>query len=95
MIQTVYFIDRRLVSIAGTVTLVNKWFGNNNMFKTKATVPAGNTSFLSTTLTVWFIILVKYIYEMNIFYGEDIGKIRQNALTHCSVTLTVNLLFNI
>ena len=87
--------DRRLVSIAGTVTLVNKWFGNNNMFKTKATVPAGNTSFLSTTLTVWFIILVKYIYEMNIFYGEDIGKIRQNALTHCSVTLTVKVLFNI
>ena len=26
---------------------------------------------------------------MNIFYGEDIDKIRQNALTHCSVTLTV------
>ena len=56
MIQTVYFIDRRLVSIAGTVTLVNKWFGNNNMFKTKVTVPAGDTSFLSTTLTVWVII---------------------------------------
>ena len=31
MIQTVYFIDRRLVSIAGTVTLVNKKFGNNEM----------------------------------------------------------------
>ena len=31
MNQTVYFIDRRLVSIAGTVTLVNKKFGNNEM----------------------------------------------------------------
>ena len=65
------------------------------MFKTKVTVPASDTSFLSTTLTVWVIISVKYTYEMNIFYGEDIDKIRQNALTHCSVTLTVKLLFNI
>ena len=82
MIQTVYFIHRRLVSIAGTVTLVNKRFGNNKMFKTKVTVPAGDTSFLSTTLTVWVIISVKYIYKMNIFYGEHIDKVCLNAVTH-------------
>ena len=64
------------------------WFGNNNMFKTKVTVPAGDTSFLSITKTVWVIISLKYMYEMNIFYGEDIDKICLNAVTHCSLTLS-------
>ncbi len=65
------------------------------MFKTKVTVPAGDTSFLSITYTVWIIKSVKYIYEMNIFYGEDIDQICQNAVTHCSLTLTVELMFDI
>ena len=65
------------------------------MFKTKVTVPAGDTSFLSTTLTVWVIISVKYIYKMNIFYGEDIDQIWKNAVNHCSLTLTVELMFDI
>ena len=45
MTQTVYVI----VSVAGTVTLVNKWFGNEHMFKTKVTVPATDTRLLSIT----------------------------------------------
>ena len=44
------------------------------------------TCFLSITYTVWIIKSVKYIYEMNIFYGVVIDKICLNAVTHCSLT---------
>ena len=65
------------------------------MFKTKVTVPAGDTSFLSITKTVWVIISLKYMYEMNIFYGEDIDKICLNVLTHVALVKTVMLLIGL
>ena len=58
------------------------------MFKTKVTVPAIDTIFLSITSTVRVIVSFKYIYKMNIFHGEGIDNCFLNAVTHCSLTLS-------
>ena len=91
MTQTVKVVDRKLVSLAGTVTLVLNILLLPNHLLTKVTVPAIDTSLLSITQTVWVLVSFKYIYKMNIFYGEGKDKCFLNAVTHCSLTLSLNL----